>query len=255
MRVGPASGPRRSSRTSSRTSGVGSGGLPRRIGPLRAQARADLPRVRLRVARSPPGGVRRDEPRGLHPRPQPSPAAVLRRAQALGDHGAGGRSLQGGEGPRARARLVERPLSNRTINKTLTRLGQILDVAVRYELIEHNPVKTKVTKLRETEPRRARLSGEQVQALLQAAARTAPCSRRRSWRAGCASRADPPSLARRRPPRLARCPSPTSKTAAGERRVSLEPELVQLLREHKIGLALEPARRLRLPRSLPRPAA
>lgn len=39
---------------------------------------------------------------------------------------------------------VERPLSNRTINKTLTRLGQILDVAVRYELIEHNPVKGKV---------------------------------------------------------------------------------------------------------------
>lgn len=34
--------------------------------------------------------------------------------------------------------LVERPLSNRTINKTLTRLGQILDAAVRYELIEHN---------------------------------------------------------------------------------------------------------------------
>jgi len=32
---------------------------------------------------------------------------------------------------------VTRPLSNRTINKTLTRLGQILDAAVRYELIEH----------------------------------------------------------------------------------------------------------------------
>ncbi len=28
--------------------------------------------------------------------------------------------------------LVDRPLSNRTINKTLTRLGQILDVALRY---------------------------------------------------------------------------------------------------------------------------
>ena len=67
--------------------------------------------------------------------------------------------------------LVERPLSNRTINKTLTRLGQILDVAVRYELVEHNPVKTKVEKLKEAEPRRARLSGEQVQVLLEVAGR------------------------------------------------------------------------------------
>src|SRR6266540_4300081 len=67
--------------------------------------------------------------------------------------------------------LVPRPLSNRTINKTLTRLGQILDVAVRYDLIGHNPVKTKVEKLKEEEPRRARLSGEQVQVLLQVAGR------------------------------------------------------------------------------------
>ena len=49
---------------------------------------------------------------------------------------------------REREQALVRPLSNRTINKTLTRLGQILDVAVRYELIEHNPVKTKVAKLR-----------------------------------------------------------------------------------------------------------
>src|SRR5207244_9323698 len=46
-------------------------------------------------------------------------------------------------------RTIERPLSNRTINKTLIRLGQILDVAVRYGLIDHNPVKTKTTKLKE----------------------------------------------------------------------------------------------------------
>jgi integrase len=64
---------------------------------------------------------------------------------------------------------VKRPLSNRTINKTLTRLGQILDAAVRYELIEHNPVKVRVEKLREAEPKRARLTGEQVQILLRVA--------------------------------------------------------------------------------------
>ena len=64
---------------------------------------------------------------------------------------------------------IGRPLSNRTINKTLTRLGQILDAAVRYDLIDYNPVKTKVEKLKEAEPKRARLTGEQVQALLRAA--------------------------------------------------------------------------------------
>ncbi len=52
-------------------------------------------------------------------------------------------------------RLVERPLSNRTINKTLTRLGQILDAAVRYDLLPFNPVKGRVEKLKETAPKRA----------------------------------------------------------------------------------------------------
>jgi integrase-like protein len=65
--------------------------------------------------------------------------------------------------------LVQRPLSNRTINKHLIRLGQILDAAVRYELLECNPVKTRVKKLKEAEPRRARMTGEQVQVLLRAA--------------------------------------------------------------------------------------
>ncbi|MEX0972283.1 MAG: phage integrase SAM-like domain-containing protein [Solirubrobacterales bacterium] len=51
---------------------------------------------------------------------------------------------------------VGRPLSNRTINKTLTRLGQILDAAVRYGLIDYNPVKTKVEKLNERSSRSGR---------------------------------------------------------------------------------------------------
>jgi integrase len=105
--------------------------------------------------------------------------------------------------------LVERPLSNRTINKTLTRLGQILDAAVRYELIDYNPVKTKVEKLKQAEPKRARLTGEQVQALLRAAG-----PHRTLLREG-------------------RLNVAASKTAAGVRQVVLEPELVQLLRQHK----------------------
>jgi integrase len=134
-------------------------------------------------------------------------------------------------------RLVERPLSNRTINKTLTRLGQILDVAVRYDLIDHNPVKTKVEKLKEAEPRRARLSGEQVQVLLQAAGRNRALLATAIMAGGL--RATELTHLRWRDIDLAKgeLAVARSKTAAGLRRVSLEPELVQLLREYKIASA------------------
>jgi integrase len=131
--------------------------------------------------------------------------------------------------------LVKRPLSNRTINKTLTRLGQILDVAVRYELIDHNPVKTKVVKLKEAEPRRARLSGEQVQLLLRAAGPNRALLATAIMAGGL--RVSELTHLRWRDIDLRHglLSVTTSKTAAGVRRVSLEPELVQLLREHKIA--------------------
>ena len=115
----------------------------------------------------------------------------------------------------------------------MTRLGQILDAAVRYDLIDYNPVKTKVEKLKEAEPKRTRLTGEQVQALLRAAGphRTLLATaiiaeglriseltnlrwRDLNLRDGLLSVA-------------------ASKTPTGVRQVVLEPELVQLLREHK----------------------
>jgi integrase len=129
--------------------------------------------------------------------------------------------------------LVERPLSNRTINKTLTRLGQILDAAVRYELIDYNPVKTKVEKLKEAEPKRARLSGEQVQALLRAAGphRTLLAT---AIMAGGLRVSELTHLRwRNLDLREGLLNVVTSKTAAGVRQVVLEPELVQLLHEHK----------------------
>jgi integrase len=131
--------------------------------------------------------------------------------------------------------LVDRPLSNRTINKTLTRLGQILDVAVRYELIEHNPVKTKVERLKEAEPERARLTGEQVQVLLQAAGRNRALVATAIMAGGL--RATELTHLRWRDLDLGKgeLTVARSKTAAGLRRVALEPELVQLLREHKIA--------------------
>lgn len=129
--------------------------------------------------------------------------------------------------------LIERPLSNRTINKTLTRLGQILDAAVRYDLIDYNPVKTKVEKLKEAEPKRTRLTGEQVQALLRAAGphRTLLAT---ATLAGGLRISELTNLRwRDLNLREGMLSVAASKTLAGVRQVVLEPELVQLLREHQ----------------------
>lgn len=128
---------------------------------------------------------------------------------------------------------VDRPLSNRTINKTLTRLGQILDAAVRYELIPHNPVKGRVEKLREAEPRRARLSAEQVRILLQAAGPHRTLIATAIMAGGL--RVSELTHIRWRDVDLANglLNVAVSKTAASIRQVVLERELVELLREHK----------------------
>jgi integrase len=130
---------------------------------------------------------------------------------------------------------VERPLSNRTINKTLTRLGQILDVAVRYELIPHNPVKGRVAKLKERPPTRARMQGHQVQALLQHAGRHRALLATAIMAGGL--RVSELINLRWRDIDLgdAALHVPVSKTEAGKRTVHLEPELVTLLREHRLA--------------------
>jgi integrase len=130
---------------------------------------------------------------------------------------------------------VERPLSNRTINKTLTRLGQILDVAVRYELIPHNPVKGRVAKLKERPPTRARMQGHQVQVLLQHAGRHRALLATAIMAGGL--RVSELINLRWQDIDLddATLQVPVSKTEAGKRTVHLEPELVTLLREHKLA--------------------
>jgi integrase len=130
---------------------------------------------------------------------------------------------------------VDRPLSNRTINKTLTRLGQILDAAVRYDLIEHNPVKSKVGKLKETEPLRARLTGDQVQVLLQAAGPNRTLIATAIMAGGLRVSELTHLRWRDLDLRNGLLNVAVSKTAAGVRQVVLEPELVQLLREHKMA--------------------
>jgi integrase len=71
-----------------------------------------------------------------------------------------------------RQRRPDRPLSPTSINKTITRLGQVLEVAVERELILRNPVRVnpRNRKVKATRPKRAYLDrAEQVAALLDAA--------------------------------------------------------------------------------------
>jgi integrase len=67
-----------------------------------------------------------------------------------------------------RIKLRVRPLSNAIINKTLTRLAQILEEAVEYGYMDRNPAKGKKRRLKASAPRRASMGAEQVAALLEA---------------------------------------------------------------------------------------
>jgi integrase len=73
-----------------------------------------------------------------------------------------------------------RALSATSINKTITRLGQVLELAVERELVTRNAAKVggKRRKLKATRPTRAYLDGaEQIAALLDAAGRLDAASR------------------------------------------------------------------------------
>jgi hypothetical protein len=81
--------------------------------------------------------------------PQP-PTAVLRRASAVADHVV--------EVDRYRqTKADEGSLSAESINKTITRLGQILEVAVEYDLVARNPVRVNPRKLKPAKQRPVRL--------------------------------------------------------------------------------------------------
>jgi integrase len=67
------------------------------------------------------------------------------------------------------ARLREGRLAPNAINKTLTRLAQILEVAVEYGYIDRNPAKGKRRRVKGTEPRRSWVEPEQLPALIDAA--------------------------------------------------------------------------------------
>ena len=102
-------------------------------------------------------------------------------------------------------------------------------------MIEYNPVKGRVEKLKETEPKRARLSAAQVQALLMAAGRNRTLLAT-AIMAGGLRVSELTHLRWRDVDLQAETLSvEVSKTEAGVRQVALEPELVQLLRQHKLA--------------------
>lgn len=65
---------------------------------------------------------------------------------------------------------ARRPLGNETINKTIVRLGQVLDLAVEYGHLPANPARGQRRKLRTAKPQRSYLdTAAQIAALLDAA--------------------------------------------------------------------------------------
>jgi integrase len=72
------------------------------------------------------------------------------------------------------AKAAEGVLSANSINKTLTRLSQVLAVAVEYELIGANPAAGRRRRLKGTRPTRLSVEPEQLMALLDAAAAEKP---------------------------------------------------------------------------------
>lgn len=68
------------------------------------------------------------------------------------------------------AKVREGKLSPTSINKTITRLGQVLEVAVEYELVPRNVARGKRRRVKATTPQRSYLDrAEQVETLLAAA--------------------------------------------------------------------------------------
>ena len=72
--------------------------------------------------------------------------------------------------PRAKRERLPRPLSAETINKTLVRLGQILEVGVEYGHLERNPAAGRRRRLKVSAPQRSYLDrADQIEVLLDAA--------------------------------------------------------------------------------------
>jgi integrase len=133
-------------------------------------------------------------------------------------------------------RLVERSLSNGSINKTLKVLAQVLDVAVEYGHITSNPARGKRRRLKAAKPRRTWLEIDEVKALLEAAGEHRALLATMTL-AGL--RVGEVVSLRWRDADLARgvLRVAESKTDAGVRTVELSPDLLDELKSHKAKTA------------------
>jgi integrase len=68
-------------------------------------------------------------------------------------------------------KLKQGKLSNNSVNKTITRLGQVLEVAVDYKRLDHNPAKGKRRKAKANKVKRSWLEVEQITCFIEAASR------------------------------------------------------------------------------------
>lgn len=130
------------------------------------------------------------------------------------------------------AKMAEGVLSPNTVNKTLTRLSQILALAAEYDLIPANPAAGRRRRVKGTKPRRPWVEPEQLMTLLDAAAAERPLLGGRgrpllATLAGAGLRIDEALSLERRQVNLARgtLTVARSKTDAGVRVIDLTPAL------------------------------
>jgi integrase len=155
-----------------------------------------------------------------------------------------------------KANQVKDRLSNTSINKTITRLGQILEDAVEYGIIENNPAKGKRRRLKVSRRPPAWLdSAEHIEALLSAAGeldREARADQRVPRRAILSTlvfsglRIGELIELHWRDVNLAdaKITVRTSKTDAGVRRIDILPVLADVLGTHKAGVPARPEERV-----------
>ncbi len=128
--------------------------------------------------------------------------------------------------------LVERPLSNGSINKTIAVLARVLDQAAEYGWIESNPARGKRRRLKAEKPRRTWLELDEVRALLDAAGEHRPLLATMILAGlrvseACGLRWRDVDLAR------GRLHVAEAKTDAGVRVLELSPDLLDELKAHK----------------------
>jgi integrase len=138
-----------------------------------------------------------------------------------------------------RAKLVERPLSNGTINKMLVRLGQVLDEAYLHGHLTTHPLALpagrKALRLKASRPRRGSLDARQAAVLLDAMGERNRTLALTALMAG-GLRVSEVTHLRWRDVNLASATLKViaSKTDAGIREVDIEPVLLRELRAHKM---------------------